>query len=628
MATTNQDFRVKKGLVVQSTASFISTAQAVSTTSGAVQVIGGVGIGGNLWVGGTINVAGTINASVTGVITSATNIANGTAGQIPYQSAAGVTTFAGPGTAGQILVSRGTTGPTFQNTLTLAGNTGATSTVTGAFQVVGGAGIGENLYVGQNTVLGTNYNNTATGNKITFKGIIQTATLLSVIDTTINVALALPMNNWSIASTDGTYVRNVLSKDGGNSVTIGVGGSTFHNDVNIYTGPSGAFNVYSGVAGYRSYFDNQGILRITTSTTVSSTATGALQVTGGIGAGGGGFFGGIVTATNFFAGPWQVATATNLTVQYYGAGLGTIDTLNFATGTTATVVGKTVTIQALGAVYSISAGTDTSVSASTGAVTIWNTSTLQTITNRGSTTTNNIFINTGTSVSSTNSGALTILGGVGIGGGIFVGSNSTFTGAVLVNNNTAVASTNSGAIQIVNGGIGIGGGIVAGGVSTLTNTSQSNSTITGALIVAGGIGIGGNFYTAGVQRITNNTAASSTLTGALVVTGGVGIGGSLYAGSIFSNGSQLLPTNILEVSATGGQTSFTITGGYTVGSLQVFANGINLGAGDFVASNGTTVVVNNPRNAGDIMRFVSGQTSSSINNINALSLAYSVALGS
>jgi len=79
---------------------------------------------------------------------TATNIAFGTAGQIPYQSSPGVTVFVGPGNTGEILVSRSTSGPIFQNTLTLAGTTAASSTMTGAFQVRGGVGIGGNLYVG------------------------------------------------------------------------------------------------------------------------------------------------------------------------------------------------------------------------------------------------------------------------------------------------------------------------------------------------------------------------------------------------------------------------------------------------------------------------------------------------
>ena len=117
-----------------------STTNSVSTTSGALQVVGGVGIGGNLWVGGTIN--GTASTATIGG-----NLAGGTAGQVPYQTGPGATSFFGPGTAGNVLVSNGTSAPTYNNTLVLAGTTVATSTSTGAFRVVGGVGIGGSVYI-------------------------------------------------------------------------------------------------------------------------------------------------------------------------------------------------------------------------------------------------------------------------------------------------------------------------------------------------------------------------------------------------------------------------------------------------------------------------------------------------
>lgn len=85
---------------------------ATSTTTGALQVQGGAGIGGNLYVGGTIF------GTVTGSILNASNLANGTVGQIPYQSAANTTVFANAGISGQILVSNGPSviGPAFKST--------------------------------------------------------------------------------------------------------------------------------------------------------------------------------------------------------------------------------------------------------------------------------------------------------------------------------------------------------------------------------------------------------------------------------------------------------------------------------------------------------------------------------
>jgi hypothetical protein len=79
---------------------------------------------------------------------TATNISTGTAGQILYQIAPGITGFVSTGTAGNVLVSNGTGAPTFNNTLTLAGTLASISTTTGALQVRGGIGVGGSVYAG------------------------------------------------------------------------------------------------------------------------------------------------------------------------------------------------------------------------------------------------------------------------------------------------------------------------------------------------------------------------------------------------------------------------------------------------------------------------------------------------
>jgi len=88
----------------------------VSPTTGALQVAGGAGILGDLFVGGNLNIGGSSNITITGSISTATNLGGGAAGQIVYQSAFGVTNYAGPGSVGQILISNGTAGPSFVNT--------------------------------------------------------------------------------------------------------------------------------------------------------------------------------------------------------------------------------------------------------------------------------------------------------------------------------------------------------------------------------------------------------------------------------------------------------------------------------------------------------------------------------
>ena len=73
--------------------------------------------------------AGTITASLTGTASSAINIAGGATGSIPYNSAAGVTTFLGLGTTNYVLTA-GASAPQYvaQSTLSVGNATNATNT--------------------------------------------------------------------------------------------------------------------------------------------------------------------------------------------------------------------------------------------------------------------------------------------------------------------------------------------------------------------------------------------------------------------------------------------------------------------------------------------------------------------
>lgn len=131
--STHADFKVKHGLVVNTTASFLSTVTAVSTTTGGVILSGGAGIAKDVYIGGLLNV-GPSNSS--GVITSQ--------GDISLTS-----------NGGSVIVTT---------------STNATSTTTGAFQVVGGAGIQGDLYArniySNGVLIGTNAGNATTSTNI------------------------------------------------------------------------------------------------------------------------------------------------------------------------------------------------------------------------------------------------------------------------------------------------------------------------------------------------------------------------------------------------------------------------------------------------------------------------------
>jgi hypothetical protein len=79
--------------------------------------------------------AGTITAALTGNASTATSLAGGGAGQVPYNTASGATSFLAAGTAGQVLQSNGTSAPSW-STVT-AGSSVTTSATAPASPTAG-----------------------------------------------------------------------------------------------------------------------------------------------------------------------------------------------------------------------------------------------------------------------------------------------------------------------------------------------------------------------------------------------------------------------------------------------------------------------------------------------------------
>lgn len=110
-------------------------------------------------------------------------------------------------------------------------------------------------------------------------------------------------------------------------------------------------------------------------------------------------------------------------------------------------------------------------------------------------------------------------------------------------------STDSGAL-VVAGGVGIGDNMNIGGPVRIYDLTSATSTFSGALIVQGGAGFNGDIYAqryfaegepldnlfwnggeiSAPLRIRNPAQATNTYSGALQVWGGAGIGGDLYVG--------------------------------------------------------------------------------------------------
>ena len=79
-------------------------------------------------------------------------------------------------------------------------------------------------------------------------------------------------------------------------------------------------------------------------------------------------------------------------------------------------------------------------------------------------------------------------------------------------------------------------------------------------------------------------------------------------GNVAANLTGSTTRTLTTITATSGQTTFTASGGYTAGYVDVYQNGIKLVVSDdFTATNGTTVVLTQGANVGDTIEIVAYQ---------------------
>jgi len=99
---------------------------------------------------------------------------------------------------------------------------------------------------------------------------------------------------------------------------------------------------------------------------------------------------------------------------------------------------------------------------------------------------------------STNTGALVVSGGIGVGGSINIGTTSTINGAEILTTATINQIAPAPGLQRVTD---IGN--TTTNIVKILNTTESTSTTTGALLVEGGIGVGGDIWVEG--RVTSES---------------------------------------------------------------------------------------------------------------------------
>jgi hypothetical protein len=253
--------------------------------------------------------------------------------------------------------------------------------------------------------------------------------------------------------------------------------------------------------------------------------------------------------------------------------------------------------------------------------------TLQKVTDAGFTTTNRINVVNTTSSTSTDSGAVTISGGVGIGENLYVKGVVSAEGGFLGLNANAIYQNTSSVTVIDTGTIRQVSVVVAQTTTTVfyntltqllsrvlvDNTSSTTSSTTGALLITGGVGVGENLYVKGSvtaeggfygldpTRIFKNTSSVAVFDTGVV--GNINVTVSNNTTTVFYNTLTQFNTPVEITTST--ESVSTVTGALTVTGGVGIGGRLNVGGivdGRGVRTSTTSTAPRNPA-PGDIWYF-------------------------
>jgi len=328
---------------------------------------------------------------------------------------------------------------------------------------------------------------------------------------------------------------------------VGIGGSQYIG-TNLEVQNNTSLIGTLDVTGNATYASTSTVVLLNTTTSTSATS-GALQVTGGVGIG------------------------KELYVLEDARVAGILRALN-TTNSTGTATGSLVVAGGVGIAKDVFIGQNLDVTQT--ATIRSDLSIQQNLTALGGT----ITITNATGATSTSTGALVVTGGVAIQENLYVNGDHYVNGSLIITNTNNSTSTNTGALQI-RGGVGIAKNLYVGELVRFISTEESTSPTTGALVVTGGMGVGDDVNFGGIvtwagtvrsaiatTTFTDTTESTSATSGAIVVDGGVGIQKSLFIGG----------TNDSTSATTG---ALVVAGGAGIGK------DLSIGGGDVLLTNGT-----------------------------------------
>jgi hypothetical protein len=423
-------------------------------------------------------------------------------------------------------------GITMKNNTSITSSTTSTSETTGAFQVSGGVGIAGNTYIGGLT-------------RITNSTASTTASTGALIVTGgVGIAGALNVNGIGVFNSG--KLRTTFS-EGANYIQSG---STDYgsSSAELRFGPTFSGDFWTSVSSSQLY--------VSQSTASTSTSTGALVVSGGVGIAEDVYIGGLTKIANSTA-----STSVSTGALTVAGGVGISGDLSVGGAIVGSISVPHSTLVGLDlddhVQYSLLGGR-AGGQVFSGGIASGENLVLRSTSNQ---TKGGVVIDETTASTSATTGALVVAGGVGIAGQmsvdgpIRIGYQGDGVGAIVMSRsngsfipvinfkglaissvlNITNGSNDSGRIDFDAGLNGIYFSFGYSGSSTsrifsVGSTVSSSSTTSGAFTVSGGVGIAGAAYIGGLTRVTNATASTSASTGALVVSGGVGISGDLNVG--------------------------------------------------------------------------------------------------
>ena len=436
---------------------------------------------------------------------------------------------------------------------TITGTTESTSTGTGAVVVSGGVGIAKNLNIGGNAIIAGNL--TVNG---TFEYINATVTThedpILELNTGVNGA-ALTGTSFDAGIRthyfDGTADRSAFFGRTNDTQNFEYYGYVSSETGNVITGTYGTIK--------------SGALLLANTTVATSSATGALQVSGGAGISGDlyayrvnatygnittGYFGSLNTANAVVTGGYITGVANVGTTYLTTTNLYTANAViagGYATGlANATATYGTFTNLNSGNVL-ITGGSTTGMTSGTyTTLQATNFSSGNAQITGGSLT--GITIEGVTTLQATNfsSGNVAITGGYASGLANATATYGTFTnlnsGNVLVTGGSLTGITNLSSTTSVASNFSSGNAVITGG--SINNTVIGNTTPAAATFTQ--LNTTGVSYLGGNIVANSNTASTSTTTGAIVIpgTGGIGIGGNINAG-VFNTSLHHIQGNVL-----------------------------------------------------------------------------------